>query len=515
MTRILLPLIASVAFASASAQPARDSLEARLSRAPGDAQAHRDLSDWLVAQGQPAAAVPHLSWLAAHAPSDVAVHRRLAQTLLWSDQPGPAAEVLADVVALDPADVGARVQAAEIITWDGGADRAVALLAPVADAHPDDARLHRALAFALLASGDGGARAQVTRALALAPRDPDLLVEGGALERWQGDWSLAQTRLQRALGQTLTDAQRDRVRTLLAGIRDVSAPTVTTTAARVQDSNGVTRTDVPARLTIPVDGRWTVGAEVLRGEIRSATARADGTAFVPFVVYRPRPAVQFEAAVGPEGTPGAPLALHGRVSARRVWTARGFALARLTAATATATDAADALERGLARSTLTAEGYAEPSTALTLSGQLGALVYSDGNRRAQAAAVARWLPLSVGRRAGALPVASAGVTGGAVWEDSATIYPDARPYYTPDHLVTVSAGLGLRVVPGPGVRVDGALGLARQRAGASSAGATAVEYSVAAELDRGAQAVRLELRRSGSSAYSSDAATLTTRFRLP
>ena len=84
MTRILLPLIASVAFASASAQPARDSLEARLSRAPGDAQAHRDLSDWLVAQGQPAAAVPHLSWLAAHAPSDVAVHRRLAQTLLWS-----------------------------------------------------------------------------------------------------------------------------------------------------------------------------------------------------------------------------------------------------------------------------------------------------------------------------------------------------------------------------------------------------------------------------------------------
>ena len=515
MTRTLLLAGLVAAACPARAQSAQDSLEARLARAPADAQAHRELSDLLTAQGQPAAAVPHLAWLAERAPADVALRRRLAQTLLWSDQPARAAEVLAEVVALDPADVDARVQVAEIVTWDGGADRAVALLAPVADGHPGDARLHRALAFALVAADDSRARAQLGRALALAPRDAELLIEGGALERWQGDWSLAQERLDRALGQSLTDAQRDRVDVLRAGIRDVSAPTLTAAAARLQDSNGITRTDSPGRLTVPVNGRWTVGAEVLRGAIQSdATATATGTAFVPFVVYRPQRAVQLEAALGAEGTPGAPLALHARASVQRVWTARGFALARLTAATATATDAAEALDRGLARSTLTAEGYAEPSTALTLSGQLGALAYSDGNQRVQAALVARWLPLALGRRA-PLPAVSAGVTGGVLYEDSATIYPDARPYYTPDGLLTVSGGLALRLAPGPGLRLDAALGLARQRAGAASAGATAVEYSAAAEYDRGPHAVRLETRRSGSSAYSSQMVGLTTRFRLP
>ena len=280
----------------------------------------------------------------------------------------------------------------------------------------------------MVAADAPGARAQVRRALALAPRDAELLIEGGALERWQGDWSLAQERLDRALGQSLSDAQRDRVGALRAGIRDLSAPTLTAAAARLQDSNGITRTDSPGRLTIPVNGRWTVGAEVLRGAIQSdAAATATGTAFVPFVVYRPRRALQLEAALGAEGTPGAPLALHARVSAQRVWTARGFALARLTAATATATDAAEALDRGLARTTLTAEGYAEPSTALTLGGQLGALVYSDDNQRVQAALATRWLPLSVGRRAQGLPRASAGVTAGVLYEDSAHDLPRRAP----------------------------------------------------------------------------------------
>ena len=245
MTRICLSFIALACCGSAVAQPSRAALETRVAQAPADADARLALSDLLTAEGQTAAAVPHLTWLAQHAPGDLALHRRLAQTLLWTDQPARAAEVLAQVVALDPTDTDARVQIAEIVTWDGGADRAVALLAPVADAHPDDARLHRILAFAMLASDHPDARRQLTRALALAPTDADLLVEGGAAERWQGDWSLAQARLWRALGQSLTDPQRARVRTLLDGIRDVSAATITTAAVRTSDSNGITRTDSP------------------------------------------------------------------------------------------------------------------------------------------------------------------------------------------------------------------------------------------------------------------------------
>ena len=261
---------------------------------------------------------------------------------------------------------------------------------------------------------------------------------------------------------------------------------------------------------MPVNGRWTVGAEVGRGQIEDATRSSVGAAFVPFVVYRPSQAVQVHAAAGVEGTPGGRLAGHARASVQRVWAGDGFALARLSAATATATDAVDALDQGLYRSGLTAEGYAEPSSAVSVSGQLGGLFYSDGNRRVQASAAARWLPLSVGRRAEGLPLASVGVTAGALYEDTATLYPTSAPYFTPDDLLTTSVGLAARVVTAAGLRLDGTLGAAHQ-----SGGSTSMEYGAAVEWDRGTEAVRLELRRTGSSAYSSDTVGLTVRVRLP
>ena len=509
MSRFYLLLALTVAATAAPAQD-RVALEARVAQAPDDAQARQALSDLLTAQGEPAAAVPHLLWLAGHAPTDVGVHRRLAQTLLWSDRPADAARALAEVVELDPSDVDARVQLAEIIVWDGGAQRSVELLMPLAEGRPDDARLHRALAFALLAAGDGRARAQMTRALALAPDDLDLLIESASLERWQGDWSVARARLHRALALDLTPGHHARIRPLLDGVRSLSAPTVQLGGVRVDDSNGVLRLDSPARLDVPISGRWAVGAEVQRGRIQGlADASATASSYTQTARYRPSRGLQLDAGLGVEGTPGAPLAVTGRASVQRVWTRSGFALLRVGVQSATATDAVSALNQGLRRSSAVAEAYAEPSPTLALGSTLTALAYSDGNRRVQAAAVARWLPLSVGRREDALPLASLGLTAGGMYEDTETIYADASPYFTPDGLLTASAGLAARVVSG-GLRVDGTVGVARQ-----SAGVTSLEYGAALEYDRGAESVRAELRRTGSSAYSADVAGLTVRFRLP
>ncbi len=509
MSRFYLLLALALAATAAPAQD-RVALEARVAQAPDDAQARQALSELLTAQGEPAAAVPHLVWLASHTPTDAGVRRRLAQTLLWSDRPADAADALAEVVALDPSDVDARVQLAEIIVWDGGAQRSVELLMPLAQARPDDARLHRVLAFALLAAGDGRARAQMTRALALAPDDLDLLIESASLERWQGDWSVAQARLRHVLALDLTPGHHARIRPLRDGIRSMSAPTFQVGGVRVDDSNGVLRFDAPAQLHVPISGRWAVGAEVQRGRIQGlADGSATASGYTQTVRYRPSRSLQLDAGLGLEGTPGAPLAVTARASAQRVWTRSGFALLRVGAQSATATDAVNALNQGLRRSSVVAEGYAEPSRALTLSSTLTALAYSDGNRRVLAAAVARWLPLAVGRREGGLPAAALGLTGGGTYEDTETIYADASPYFTPDDLFTASAGLAARVVSG-GLRVDGALGLARQ-----SAGVTSLEYGAALEYDRGSESVRAELRRTGSSAYSADVVGLTVRFRLP
>ena len=509
MSRFFLSLALILAAATAQAQD-RVALEARVAQAPDDAQARQALSELLTAQGEPAAAVPHLVWLADHAPTDAGVHRRLAQTLLWTDRPADAARALAEVVALDPSDVDARVQLAEIITWNGGAERSVELLMPLADARPDDARLHRILAFALGAAQDRRARAQMTRALALQPGDLDLLIESASLERWQGDWSVAHDRLRRALALDLAPDQHARIRTLLAGVRSLSAATVRVGGTRVEDSNGVFRLDTPSRLDVPVSGRWTVGAEIAQGEIRGLDDQAArASSYTQTLAYMPSRQVRVDAGVGLEGTPGAPLAVTVRGSVQRVWTRSGFALVRVGVHSATATDAANALNQGLRRSSVVAEGYAEPSRALALNASLTGLAYSDGNRRVQAAAAARWLPLSVGTREEVMPLASVGATAGAMYEDTQTVYPDASPYFTPDDLLTASAGLAARVAAG-GLRFDGTLGVARQ-----SGGVTSLEYGAALEYDRGTEAVRVEARRTGSSAYSADVVGLTVRFRLP
>lgn len=502
--------VSSLVLADAAVSQDRGALETRVAQAPDDVQARRALSDFLTAQGEPAAAVPHLVWLADHAPTDAGVHRQLAQTLLWSDRPADAAQALAQVVALDPSDIEARVQLAEIITWDGGADRAVEILMPIAEAHPDDARLHRILAFALLASGDDRARGQMSRALDMQPDDPDLLIESAGLERWQGDWSVAQIRLRSALALDLTTEQKGRVGALLTGIRSLSAATVSLGGTRVEDSNRVLRLDAPGRLDIPLSGRWSVGAELTRGQIQGLGDRsATGTSYLQSVTYRPSRRTQVQAGLGLESTPGARLAATARGSLQQIWTASGFALARLTAQTATATDAVDALEQGLRRSSVVAEGYAEPSSGLSLTATAAGMVYSDDNRRVQLAAATRWLPLSVGAREEGLPLASLGITAGGSYEDSQTVYADASPYYTPDDLWTASAGLAARLVAG-GVRLDGTLGGARQ-----SGGATSLEYGAALEYDRGVRAVRVEARRTGSSAYSAAVVGLSVRFRLP
>ncbi len=495
--------------ATAAVAQDRGALESRLAQTPDDAQAHRALSDLLLAQGEPAAAVPHLRWLADGNPTDADVHRQLAQTLLWTDRPADAALVLAEVVALDPSDVQARVQLAEIITWDGQAGRAVEMLAPVADAHPDDARLHRILAFALLASGDARAPGQLSHALALQPDDPDLLIEVAAIERWSGDWRVARQHLERAQRHALTADQSARAVTLLDGVRARSAPSVTTSATRTADSNGLTRLDAPVRLDVPLSGRWAVALHADRGGIeRAAGQRAAAASVLPIAVYLPSMRTQLEVGVGVEATPGPTARLQAHASAQQTWTAGGFALARLTAASGTTRDAATALSQGLRRTSLTAEGYAEVTPALALSATVVGVRYADDNQRIQGAATSRWLPLAVGVRPDGPPLAALGLTAGAVYEDTQTLYPDARPYYTPDNLLTLSSGLAARVATGP-VRMEGALGLARQ-----SGGSTALEYGAVVTLERPTETVRLEVRRTGSSAYSADVIGLSLEVRL-
>ena len=520
MTRRLpLVLLAAALAAGAAAQSGLDSLDAaalaqRVAEAPTDAAARRALAARLTADGEPTAAIPHLRWLAEADPTDADVRRQLAQHLAWADRAAEAVPVLEDVVRLDPDDAEARLDLAEIVTWDGGAARAVELLGPLAQSRPDDARTQRAYAFALLASGDeAAARPQLARALALLPDDPDLLVESGALERWQGDWSVGRRRLGRALTAELTPEQRTRVRDLLDGLERQVAPQLRMSAERIEDSNGVVRLETPARLDVTVSSGWAVGLEVSGDRIGSdAPSSAVGAGrVVPSVAWWPQRGLRVEVAAGGELVGGSRPVAVARALVEKVWAGRRFALARLSVASASATDASSALDGGLRRTRLAAEGYAEPASALALSGTLAAFAYSDDNRRVQAAATAQWLALRFGRRAEGPPGLAVGPTASVLYEDSETLYPASVPYYTPDRLTTLSLGLAARLAAGAGITVEGGSGVAHQTGPGEDA--TSLELGAAVTVERGPHTVRLEGRRSGSAVYSADVVRLTYRTR--
>ncbi|MEM1115857.1 MAG: tetratricopeptide repeat protein [Bacteroidota bacterium] len=524
MTRRLLGLFllstASVATASVAAQTApvpTDTLVARVEAAPSDPEARRLLAQRFLSASDPASALPHVAWLADERPTDVARLTRLVDVALWADAAEAAAAALERLVALVPDDTDRRIRLAELITWEGGADRAVELLAPIAEARPTDARVHKAYAFALHASGDdAAARAQYTYAVQLNPEDAALLLEAGAIERWTGDWELGTTRLRKALRMDLDGPQRTRARELIAGIVQQYAPTFSSGVTYVTDSNGLSRVSTPMRASLTLNPQWGMGAAVTWDRVATAAdpspiPSAVATSIAPFVTYTPRRGLRITTGLGFESAPGGDLRVRTDIAVERAWAGDRFALARLDVSSATATDGVTALDSGIRRTQIAATGYAEPVEWATVTGQLLAAHYDDNNLRLLASVGAS----ATGVRLGVRPEADAfraGVASALRYERTATVYPASVPYFTPDRLTTFTSGVEMQTAPTDDLRAEAALGTAWQMGPTVSA--MSLYYRLAVGADAGRHTVSFGVGRTGSAVYSDDTVSLTYQLRL-
>ena len=515
-----------LATASAQAQDGRPSVEAlaaRVAEAPDDEAGRRALAARYTEAGDPGKAVPHLAWLAEHAPTDTDLLWTYARHLMWTERGGEAVPVLDRIVALDADDAEARVVLAEAVMWDGGpqtggAGRAVALVAPLAAARPGDARVQRVYAFALHASGDeAAARAQYTRALALDPDHAAMLLESGAIERWQGDWSLGERRLRRALALGLDAGGAARARDLLDGLRHEHAPTLVTGAERSTDSNAITRFAAPLRVAYTVNSTFGVGAVVAWDRLSSDQAggpapSAAATVVAPTLVYTPERGQRLATTLGAEAVPGGRAALRLDVDAQRAWTAPFFNVFAARFSVNTGRDGVETLDRRLGVARFAGTWYAEPRPGLGVGLEAAGLRYGDRNARVVLGAsgrarVAEWGARGEGRR----PALALALTAGAVYDDTRTLYPSSTPYYTPDDLTTTSGGVAVEASPWAGVDLDAGVGAAHQNGPFPS---TSLEVHLRLGVDAGLHRLDVDLRRSGSDAYSVETVGLryTTRF---
>ena len=95
------------------------------------------------------------------------------------------------------------------------------------------------------------------------------------------------------------------------------------------------------------------------------------------------------------------------------------------------------------------------------------------------------------------------------YEDTEQIFPDSRPYWTPDQLVTLSGALDLDLPIRDWLRVGGSYGLSEQdnRLGHNYGGRLHVSPGTF-------HSIRAGLERFGSGTYASRAASLQYAYRF-
>ena len=435
------------------------------------------------------------------APPDSAVSLARARELAWSGREAEAVRVYDALLARRATDGTAALELGRLLTWGGDPDRAAVLLAPLAAAHADSAAVQTAYAYALHAAGrPREALRQYDRALRLAPADPTLLAESGALERWEGDWVVGRHRLHRALELGLDPEARARAESVLDGLGRATAPRVGVSVEHAVDSNGLTRTRVPSHSHVQLSPALAAGLTVTQERLSQLAPDAAGpvtdaaaTNLTPFVSVgvsrslRLRAAVGFQAVHGEGNGPSATVQAEWRRASPRYLSAT----ARLH--TEAGVDGVAALGEGIRVTVGTLEGYAEPRPGWGLGVSARGTAYSDGNQRVEVSSSTR---LSVARIG---PVRLA-LVGGAGYEDTATLYPLSSPYWTPDELLTVLGGGAASVSPVSGVTVEPELFTTFQRD--PNVHSVSLGYRLRARVERGRHRAGVLAEYSGSASYS-------------
>ena len=504
MLRLVLVLLLSGSAASASAQiwdVPLDSLQARVQRQPDHADARRALADRLVGEGALEAAIPHLRWVVRNAPEDPEAHLKLARVLSWTERGPEAIEVYEALLALVPEHADATVELAGLLVWSGGAARAAQLLAPVATRQPDDPKVQSLYASALHGAGRSReALRQYDRALELSPDNPQLLADSGALERWEGDWSVGRYRLNRALELGLDGDAAERVQAELVGLARAIAPRVELSVEHATDSNGLTRLRNPSRAVVQFTPTLSAGVTITQERLTQTLSLdelpsidAAATFVYPFISYSPLGPLAFRAYAGIQDVHNAGSGVSGALEAEWKQTSPRFLRSLLRLQTDASVDGVRALGAGIRATQLASETYAEPLPGWGLGVGVTGVSYSDANTRFNASAstrvaVARWTGVELA------------VTGGGSYETTATLYPDSDPYWTPQNLVTALGGGLVAVTPVTGLKLEPELYGAFQRD--ASASAVSLGVRLRTTLSRGRHRAGFLFENWGSSVYS-------------
>ena len=482
-----------------------EQLEYLLTHVPTDTTVRRTLAERLFATNQPERGLHHLEVLVEQHPADRSLRSTLASRYTDLGRTEAALEQYRWFVEPPPAPEAMKTRVLQSLLWTQQYAEVITYGEPMLRPLPEHVERRFLVAQAHAWSDQPqAALAHIDTLLSVAHTHTGALLLGGELQRWTPtQWPAARAKLHRAL-VLLPDpsADRARARSLLRGLRHDYGSAVETHVRHQTDSNGRIHTYAPVHTNIRLGGLWRgiveVGPHWFHDDERSPGA-ADLRGYEGTAGLRTRLSSGTALQLSGAATVYAPgsSAFSGTVQVQHP-------LGPLTVTTQyrhqEARTSITALQAGIRTHQLDGSVALRLGDWLTLTGDGTHTWYSNDNRREALAGTARLQVLG-----GPLTVA---ILGRYRYEDTERIFPDSRPYWTPDQLHTLSGAVSLDLPVASWLDLGGTYGRSSQDA------VLGHDYGGRLRLSSGFHSMQASVERFGSGTYAYRALAMRYAYRF-
>jgi len=378
-------------------QKAIDQYETILNARSSDIQVRRTLAALYVANNKPDKAIDEFVMITRQAPTDTASLKQLGELYVWRERQKDAIPVYEKLVALVPDSLSYRIMLGQLYVWTNN---------PTA------------------------AKNQFTQVLKRDRRNMAALTQLADIERNAGAWKPATDYYNRVLA---IDPQNKEARAAVADIRREHGLLFNTSYERTDDSNELTREQIPLAAGIVQGANWGLGANAVRQNIRDRKVNQSETGYGLGLsgTYAVNENMSLSTRLLATSYTSHWMPLSFLLQLNNTLTSQLYSTLRFKRSETT--EGVQAITSEIYLNNATGELYFQATNRLSISGSAEADFYSDNNTKTTLAGFSTYR-LTLG-------APSITLLANYAYQDSKVIYPTSIPYWTPLKLSTSSFGL--------------------------------------------------------------------------
>ena len=371
--------------------------EAILAMNTNDLRIRRTLAGMYVENNETDSAIVQLKMIIQQDPKDISSLKKLGELCLWRERQKEAIPVYEKIVSEEPDSLSYRIQLGQLYVWN---------------------------------KESSAAKKQFTEVLRRDQKNVTALSQLADIERNEADWNSASDYYKQVLA---IDAQNRDARSALADIRRDHGLLFSATYERIEDSNDLTREQIPLAAGMVQAGNLAIGVNAIRQNIRDSrldqSQTGYGVGFGGKYTLNPQMTLSATILATSYETGWVPLSI--ALQANNSITPQLYSTLKLKRTETT--EGVQAIKSEIMFNSATWELYFQTTDRLSISGSAESDFYSDNNTKMTLAGFSTYR-ITLGAPA-------ITILANYAYQDSKVIYPSSVPYWTPSKLSTSSFGL--------------------------------------------------------------------------